>query len=167
MITSDIPRRNARRYPDKTAVIFEDTRYTFKELNDRVNSMANALVDMGLKKGDKIILIADSCNQYLDMLWVAVKAGLAISSLNPQLPRKQLSQLINSSGARAIIMGENYRDLVKSLRPELEEVKNYIVIGASDRGIKSYEELVSSYPPSEPGVEIDGEDLLFLSSITN
>jgi len=164
MITSDIPRRNARRYPDKAAVIFEDTRYTFKELNDRVNSMANALVDMGLKKGDRIILIADSCNQYLDMLWVAAKAGLAISSLNPQIPRQQLSQLINSSGARAIIMGENYRDLVESLRPELEQVKNYIVIGASDGGMKSYQELVSSYPSSEPEVEIDGEDLLFLSS---
>jgi acyl-coenzyme A synthetase/AMP-(fatty) acid ligase len=163
VIIPDIPRRNAKRYSDKTAVIFENTRYTFKELNDRVNSMANALADMGLKKGDKIIIIADNCNQYLDMLWVAAKAGLAISSPNPQLSRQQLSQLINSSGARAIIMGGNYRDLVKSLRPELEEVESYIVIGASDRGIKSYEELVSSYSPSEPRVEVGDEDLLFLA----
>ena len=75
MILDEIPRRNARRYPDKTALVFEDLRYTFREFNDRVNGLAAALSDIGLMKGDKIAVLAGSCHQYIEIFFTAAKMG--------------------------------------------------------------------------------------------
>src|SRR2546421_7814989 len=46
--------RHARYRSDHTAIVFNDTRFTFQEFNCRVNRLANALLDLGLSKGDKI-----------------------------------------------------------------------------------------------------------------
>jgi fatty-acyl-CoA synthase len=47
MLVGDILRRNAKKLPEKRALIFEETTYTFKELDDRVNSLANSLLSLG------------------------------------------------------------------------------------------------------------------------
>lgn len=163
MIIKDIPGRNARNYPNKTALVFKENRYTFRELNNRINSLAHALTEMRLTKGDRIAVIADNCHQHVEMVWTAVKMGIAIIPLNPNLPQGELSYIINNAGARAVVFGENYRPVVESLRPQLEGVDQYIVIGASTGEARSYEELISSYSPLEPEVKIGDDDLIFLA----
>ena len=49
--------RNLNDIPEKTAIVFHDTRISYRELDTIVNKMANALVDMGLKKGDRVGLM--------------------------------------------------------------------------------------------------------------
>jgi acyl-CoA synthetase (AMP-forming)/AMP-acid ligase II len=152
----DIPKRNAEKYPDKTAVVFGNTRYTFRELNDRINSLANALSNMGLGKGDRLAIMADSCHQYADILWTAVKMGMAITILNPASSQQELSYLVNNAGARAILVGQSYCELAESLRPQLRSVSEYIIIPTS------YEELISSSSPLEPEAKVSDDDLLIL-----
>ena len=163
MILDEIPRRNARRYPDKTALVFDDMRYTFREFNDRVNGLATALSDIGLRKGDKLAVLAGSCHQYIEIFFTAAKMGLVTAPLNPWLSQRELSHLINNAEASTLIFSQDNRGLVDSLRPELREVKNLIVIGTPEAGLRSYEELISSYPSLEPRTEIDDDDLLFLA----
>jgi len=157
----EILRGNARKFPDKTAIIFGDVRYTFKELNQRVNSLANAFTDMGLKKGDWIAVIADNCNQVVETFWAGLKIGLVTSVISPTLSEKALLHLVGNGGARAMVFDRNCRNTIESLCPLLEGVKDYIIIGESDGGFRDYEELVSSYPPAEPQVETRYEDLLY------
>lgn len=164
MILEDIPKRNAKRYPDKTALVFGNTRYTFKELNDRVNSLANAMSDMGLKKGDRFAIIADNCNQYVELYWVAIKTGIVMATLNPWFPQPELARIISDMEAKIIVFSQNYRDLVGSLRSQVSGVQEYIAIGDLLDGARSYEELISSYPPIEPEIEHDDDDVACLGS---
>ena len=164
MIVEDIPSRNARRYPNKIAVVFGENRYTFRELNNRINSLANALGKMGLGKGDRIAMIADNCHQQVEMFWAAAKTGMATATLNPNLSPGELGYLINNARAKVLVFGENYSTLVEALRPQLDGVDDYIVIGVSTKEARSYEELVSCYPPLEPKFKIDDDDVLFLAS---
>ena len=60
-----LPRKGALHYPDRTAVVFENTRLTYKELNDRVNRLANALSSQGLAKGDRVAVLAENTHRYL------------------------------------------------------------------------------------------------------
>lgn len=62
MILREITQRNARRYPNKIALVFDGIRLTFKEFNDRINSLTNTLLDLGVCKGDRIAVIADNCH---------------------------------------------------------------------------------------------------------
>lgn len=164
MTLENILRDNARKFPNRTAIVCEEVRYTFKEFNDRVNSLANALIDIGFRKGDWIAVVADNCCQILEMFWVGVKIGIATSIINPASSERDLLHLIGNGGARGIVFSENYHSLVKSLRPRLESVKTYITIGEPVAGFRSYEALVSAYPSSEPEVESNDNDLLFLSN---
>src|SRR4030042_906227 len=43
--------------PDKAAIVFEDKRYTFSQLNERVNRLANGLIKLGVQKGDRVASI--------------------------------------------------------------------------------------------------------------
>jgi len=52
--------------PERTAIVFERKRHTFSQLNERVNSLANALVQLGVNKGDRIAMLQVNCNQFVE-----------------------------------------------------------------------------------------------------
>ena len=52
--------------PDRTAIIFERERYTFDQLNQRTNSLANALSKLGVGKGDRVALLQVNCNECVE-----------------------------------------------------------------------------------------------------
>ncbi|MFH1625961.1 MAG: AMP-binding protein, partial [Pseudomonadota bacterium] len=160
----DLLKSNARRYPDKTAIVFEDTRYTYKEFNDRVNRLANGLVNLGFKKGDWIAIVADDCIQQVEVFWAGAKAGIATSSLNPNSSKRDFLHLIGNGKARAVVCSQKHLNLVKSLRPELEGVKEFIVIGPAEKGFTGYEDLTSNSSSLEPNVEISEDDLLYFGN---
>jgi len=64
MVIGDIPRRNAKLYPDRVALKFEDRAWTFREFNERVNRAANALIQLGLTKGDRIGVLERNRPEY-------------------------------------------------------------------------------------------------------
>lgn len=129
----DILKSNARRYPNANAIIFKDIRYTFREFNERINSLANALMDMGLRKSDWVAMIADDCIEHVELFWAGAKIGVATSVLNPALLEKDLFHLIGNGKAAAVVCGYKYRNLVDSLRSTLEGVKAILVLAYQTR----------------------------------
>lgn len=67
MLVGDVVVSNARNHPDKLGLISEQgTRLTWKEVNSRVNKLANALLALGLRKGDRLAMISENCCQYAE-----------------------------------------------------------------------------------------------------
>jgi len=77
--------RHARYRPDHLAIVFEDQRLTFADFNRRVNRLANALLDLGIVKGDNIATILPNCLEQLDVYWAVAKIGAVIVPLSPLL----------------------------------------------------------------------------------
>ena len=161
MLLGDIFRQNAMKFPSKTALVYRDTRLSYLELNRRLNRLANALLGIGVDKGDRVAVLADNCSQYVEVYYATAKGGMSIVPLNTSLDIDGLSYVINDSGANTLIFGERYLDTVNSMRPGLKTVKNYIVIGNAE-GTETYEDLVSGYPPDEPEVAVDEDDIAWL-----
>ena len=67
--------RNSRKHEDKIAIIFRDKRITYKELNARVNRLANALMAHGVKKGTKVALIFNNSDQFVESKYTTFKIG--------------------------------------------------------------------------------------------
>jgi len=63
----DIPRSGATFYPNKTAIVFEGRYLNYKELNERVNCLANALMGLGYKKGDHIAILSENTHKYVEI----------------------------------------------------------------------------------------------------
>jgi acyl-CoA synthetase (AMP-forming)/AMP-acid ligase II len=158
---------NAQRYPDKTAFIFEDRRHTFREVNQRVNSLVNALADLGVGKGDRVGILAYNCSQYFEVFGLA-KAGRVCVPLNYRSVGRELSYLINNSEISALIVESEFVDVVESIRHELDGVRTLICLDAEVEGMLNYEELIGRFPPDEPtdAVEVDDPCILFYTSGT-
>ena len=64
-----------REYPDNLAFIGHNQRLTFKQLDDRANRLANALVDLGIKKGDRAAILLRNCAAYFETELAFPKQG--------------------------------------------------------------------------------------------
>ena len=159
--------KNAQIYPDKTAFIFENKRYTFKQVNQRINSLINALASMGVRKGDRVGLLAYNCSQYFEVFNVA-KAGMICVPLNYRSVARELVYLINNSEANTLILEKEFIDTIRPIRHELGGVKNFICLDAAVDNMASYEQLISDFPPDEPVNEVEADDpcILFYTSGT-
>ncbi len=91
MILGNIVKRNAKRYPEKTGVIFGSLRFTFDEFNNRVSSVANALIDLGMHQGDRVAIILDNCHQYVELYFAVPKAGGIVVPVNTALSVQEIA----------------------------------------------------------------------------
>ncbi|MFC2017047.1 class I adenylate-forming enzyme family protein [Chloroflexota bacterium] len=148
--------------PDKTATVFEGKRYTFSQLNDRVNSLANALLNLGVQKGDRVAVLQVNCNQCVETYFAVAKLGAIYVPLNFRAKGDELTYMLNSSEANTLFIGERYIDLANSLRSGVTSVKNFISIEGKHDGMLYYEDMLSSSPAEEVVTEISDDDTTIL-----
>ena len=147
--------------PDKVAIVFEGKRYTFSQLNDRLNRLANALSNLGVDKGDRVAMLQVNCNQCVETYFATAKLGAIYVPLNSRAKGDELTYMLNSSEANTLFVGERYIDLVNSLRSGLSSVKNFISIESKHDGMLYYEDMLSS-PAEEVVTEISDDDTTIL-----
>lgn len=100
----DIPRRSARRHPDKTAIIDGSTSLTFAELDDFVNRAVAALWDNGFRKGDRIALLSHNCWQYAVLAFATARAGVVLVPVNFMLGAEEIGFILGHSGVTGFIV---------------------------------------------------------------
>ena len=170
MVIGDILVHNANSYGKRIALVDEQgTKLTWQELNQRVNSLANGLVALGLAKGSRIAIISENCPQYLEVLFAAAKTGLVAVTLNYRLTGTQLAFMLNDSTPEIVIVQSKFVEAINAVRAELKSVRHIIGIG-SDHGCDvDYETLVKSRQSSEPEATIAESDpysLMYTSGST-
>jgi len=149
-------------YPDNVAIIFEDKRYTFAQLNQRVNKLANALSRLGLNQGDRIAILQVNCNQCVEAYFAASKLGAIYLPLSYRAKGDELTYMLNNAEARVLLVGERYTDLVTAIRPRLETVQTCISIEKEHDGMVYYRDTLQSAPDEEIVTEVDEDDTTIL-----
>lgn len=169
MLLGDILISNASRYPNKLALVDGNNRMNWKELNERVNRVANMLLSLGMSKGDRIAILAESCHQYAEVLFACTKNGLIAVCLNYRLSPEQLSRMMKITQPKAIIVQTKFRDIIESIRPELFSVDKFIGLENGHGYPIDFESLVSKSSNNEPISELsedDGYAICFSSGTT-
>lgn len=148
--------------PDRDCVVFEGKRYTYTQVNERSNRLANALRGLGIKKGDRVAIIQVNCSQYLETYYAVAKIGAILVPLNFRAKEDELSYMLANAEATALFIGERYVDMVKSMRPSLGSVKTYISIDGKSANMLYYEDLISGGSPDDVITEVEEEDTTIL-----
>ena len=86
----DICRKSALWWPEKTAVVFEDIRLTYRQLDNRVNQLANALIGLDIGWSDRLAVLAENSHKYLEIYFAASKIGVSVTPLNYRLSDSEL-----------------------------------------------------------------------------
>jgi acyl-CoA synthetase (AMP-forming)/AMP-acid ligase II len=96
-------RWTARRVPDSTALIFGEQRYTYHELDAKVDRTAAALAHLGLTKGDRFALMAYNSDAFVVAYYAALRMGAILVPINPALAPPELRYLLEDSGATVFV----------------------------------------------------------------
>ena len=143
---ADIIYRNALLYPDYEAFSYQEEKVTFRQFNERVNSLIHALWSLGVKKGDVLGILSWNCLEYVDVYGAAMKGGFIASPFNPRLEADELEYLINYSEAKTFFVGPELVEKVNELRSRIPNVKNHVSFEHFDADMISHEDLLQAHP---------------------
>ncbi|MFC1932201.1 class I adenylate-forming enzyme family protein [Chloroflexota bacterium] len=175
MTIVEILTRNARRSPSAPALIelrpSEGVRkeITWKEFDERVNRVANALIDRGVKKGDRVIHLMMNSINWLEAYFGIIKIGALAVPLNFRFISRQIKYCVDVSEAEVMILDEDFTERVEDIRSQLPTIKNYIFVGQNlPEGMEAFEDVVgkASSKPVEAGLKGEDECALYFTSGT-
>ncbi len=106
--------RNARRVPDRTALVFENKRYTYADLDATVNRAAHAIARLGVNKGDRVALMSPNSDQFVIAYYALLKLGVIVVPTNVRLAGPELAYQLEDSGARLILYDPDVATVVQS-----------------------------------------------------
>ena len=103
MLINHFLENSAARLPDKVALVCGDQRLTYREIDYSANQLACALVDMGIRRQDRVVIFLDNSVESVVSLFGILKAGAIFIILNPTMKSKKLNYILKDSGAQVLI----------------------------------------------------------------
>ncbi|MCA9773300.1 MAG: AMP-binding protein [Myxococcales bacterium] len=158
--------------PEKTALIHGERRLSFAELLNRVNRLANALSALGVRKGDRVAMMARNSPEFMEIQTACSKIGAGAVIVNYRLTPPEIEYIVNNSGASALIYDAAFGEVVKATRPRLSNIddKKYVVIRGdgreSDRGYEQILAASSPLDPPPPGKDATNAVVMYTSGTT-
>ena len=148
--------------PERDCIVFEGRRWTYAQINERVNHLANAFAKWGIEKGDRIGMLHVNCSQYIETYFAVAKLGAIFVPLNFRAKADELSYMIANAEAKSLFVGSRYLDVVNTMLPQLPTLKQCISIDSKSVGKMYYEDLLGSASSDEFIGEIGDEDITIL-----
>ena len=155
--------------PDRESIIFEGNRWSFSDLADRSNRLANALAGMGVGQGDKVGMLQVNCNECIEVYFATAKLGATYVPLNFRARAEELEFMINFSEASALFLGQRYVKMINSMREQIPGMKNLVSVEGPAEGMLDYESVIAGADPEEVFTDIDDNDtsiLMFTAGTT-
>ena len=153
-------RRGASYHGERTAVVFGGQRLTFREVHERSNRLANGLLDLGIKKGDRVASLNRNCSQHIEIAFARYKIGSVDVTLNPRLSLDELIWQLNDSESEVLFVSEELLGNVRqALQSRKTTIKHVIPLSGAMGGEIDYEALLSSSSHKEPPpIEVDEKE---------
>ncbi len=154
-------RRAARYWGDRPAVLYRDRALSYRQLDARSTRLANALLGLGLVKGDRVAVQSRNCTELVEIECALFKAGLVKAALNPRFTAAEATQVVENCGPRVMIAGRGYTGYSPQT-PGFGSVETFIAIGEAAPGYLDYEDVVSRGGTEAPDYAPQASDLAVL-----
>lgn len=153
-------------YGQREALVYEDRRLTYEQMAEQAERIAtNLYQSFSVRKGDRVALLLGNGIEFALCVFACARLGAIVVPLNTRLQEKELSFMINHSGAGLVLVDDEFIPKVDQMRElgTIEKVKHFFQVGeaALQSGYDSYEKLLA--PQSvDPKVEVHEDDPLFI-----
>lgn len=159
-----------KKHPDRPYIFWEDRIISYREANATACKLANALMETGIYKGDRVALTLPNMPEFVIAVQACLKIGAIIVPTNPFYKKRELIYQYTDSGAETVICLERYADVNLEIFQERNQcLKRLIIISDTvdsnshfSESILNYNKLINDSPEDEPAVEADLEDVVLL-----
>ena len=166
--------RHARYRGEHNAFVMGEQRLNFRELNSRVNLVANALLLAGIRKGQKMATVLPNCEELMLLYWAAAKTGIVIVPASPLLQDSGLATLLNDSDTVIVFAHVSFIKMIENMQDNLPKIKKerWILVGeTNDSGVFTrWTDFISGISSEEPPdanlVDDDVYNIMYSSGTT-
>ncbi|HWH82748.1 MAG TPA: AMP-binding protein [Burkholderiaceae bacterium] len=165
MLTGEMLRRAAHRFPEKPAIIFRDgtarEQLLYRELDAMADRIANAMLSLKLPKGAIVSMLCRNLPVYGAAFFGVARTGYVFNNISVLYAPDELTYVLNKSETQVLIYDTHFSERVAAVRGACPQIKHFVAIGdATDipAGVIDFDSFVASHPAKDPEVPIDPRD---------
>ena len=169
MLVQDSLYTSAQRLPDKTALVCQERRLSYAQLDTMTNQLGNALVEAGVRRGDRVVLFLDNSVEAVVGIFAVLKAGGVFVVVHPTTKRDKLAFILNNCQARILIFDSSKVSIVDALLPDVPSLAACVSCGRQADEVAeqhkhwvSLNAVLSTYPDHPPPQVVITRDLACL-----
>lgn len=153
----------ASRYPESLAIIDGERRYTYQEWDERVNTVANALRDLGIRKGDRVVQVVKNREENCAIHMACQKLGTINTPINFRWASEEIEYCVNDAEAKMVVLEEATQESVLPARESFDSDPQLLFIGLEvPNGAYSFDEVVGAASSERPNEKIEETDITFM-----
>jgi fatty-acyl-CoA synthase len=153
-----------QQYPQRTAVVCNQDRFTYAQFAARTRRLAGALRQAGVQPGDRVAFLSTNCHRLLEAYYGVLEGGAVLLPLNIRLAASELSYVLNDSGAAVLFVEKQFLGLVESFRNEIPCVKTFCQLDGTPEtswlSPSNYETLLEAATPYRADITSIDENAL-------
>jgi long-chain acyl-CoA synthetase len=153
-------RTSAIPYSDKIALVEGERRASYNTLNKRANQLANRLLKLDVKKGDRLAIYLHNSIEWVEIYFALSKIGAIVVPVNFRIKGEELVHVLNNSETKILFFDLELKENIETVKPELRAIEKFILVGdIPPCGYELYEGLFGDSPADEPPVLVSEEDI--------
>jgi amino acid adenylation domain-containing protein len=177
LLLHDYLHQSARRLPDKIALVHQGERLTYAEIEARSSALAHALIQRGVRRGDRVVVFAHNTVETVVSFWAILKANAVVSIVSPLTKSAKLAYLLNDCRASALITDGQLTPVFAPAAAASPHLSAILVSGELDATLLSWLHGVASFaaalegerrdrPPLRRSIDIDLAAIIYTSGST-
>lgn len=143
--------RALQRHPDKTALVDESRRLSFRELHARVARLAAGLQRLGVRPGDRVAVLALNRGRYVETALAVWWSGAVLNPVNTRWSEAEMVYALNDCAVRVLLIDDSFVSLGHELGQKVPSLATIVHLGhqPTPEGMQNYEVLITSSEPAE------------------
>jgi acyl-CoA synthetase (AMP-forming)/AMP-acid ligase II len=175
MLINEFLEKSARKFPDKNAVGYKQRWMTYSELEKNANSLANFLIDRGIKRSDRIAILLENSFDYVISYYGVLKTGAITVELNTENEADNLRFLLNDCEARVLIVQKKFMPLINEIAADIPSLETVLCDSAPDEKNRSaqfyieFEQIFQNYDTDfskRKVIDVDIASIVYTSGST-
>jgi len=176
MLVQDFLQNSAARTPDKVALVFQEQQLTYQEIDGQANRLAQALLDHGVRRGDRVAIYLPNSVETAVSIFAILKAGAVFSVINHTTKLDKLAYILNDCRATGLVTQVRRLRMLEELQDRVPSLKSVLLCGkGADKAVEgrreflAFEALQQIYPnqlPPQKCIDVDLACLIYTSGTT-
>lgn len=155
MLTGDMLRRSANRFPHKPAILWEGHTLSYHELNASANRLANTLIAAGFGKGTKIGIISRNRTEYGIVFFGVSKSGCVLVNVSVLYAPDELSFVLDKADIELLFVEDLFAGKVEAVKDQLPKLREVVIIGGDGDAFTAF---LADGNVEEPEIDLSEDD---------
>jgi fatty-acyl-CoA synthase len=156
-------RRARKLHGGREAVVDGTLRLTYEQFGSRCERWASALMQLGVKRGDRVGTLAPNTHQQLEQFYAVPLAGGVIVPMNYRLTAEDFVYMVNHSGCKVLCVHQEYLETIDGVRDRLADVAHFVALEGTRAGWLEYEALIADAATPAERPQIHETDLISIN----